>query len=104
MTQPMTPTDRDAYLAFFRAAGTLKDTLRSGFTAGGRPESTAEHTWRLCLMAITLDEALGVDIRRLLELLVVHDLGEAVLSGLPPAVKPLRSVSLSVPAARKKAR
>jgi putative hydrolase of HD superfamily len=79
----MTPADRDAFLAFFRAAAGLKDTLRSGFTPAGRPESTAEHTWRLCLIAITLDDALGVDLRRLLELLVVHDLGEAVLGDVP---------------------
>ena len=79
----MTPSDRDAFLAFFRAAAALKDTLRSGFTPGGRAESTAEHSWRLCLIAITLDEALGVDLRRLLELLVVHDLAEAVIGDVP---------------------
>lgn len=80
---PLPPGDRDAYLAFFHAAAALKDTLRSGFTPGGRPESTAEHTWRLCLIAVALDEALGVDLRRLLELLVVHDLGEAILGDVP---------------------
>jgi putative hydrolases of HD superfamily len=79
----MTPADRDAYLAFFRAAAALKDTLRSGFTPAGRAESTAEHTWRLCLIAVALDDALGVDVRRLIELLVVHDLGEAVLGDVP---------------------
>jgi putative hydrolase of HD superfamily len=80
----MTPDERDAYLGFFRAAGALKDTLRSGHTAGGRPESTAEHSWRLCLMAIALEEALdGIDLRRLLELLIVHDLGEAVSGDVP---------------------
>jgi putative hydrolase of HD superfamily len=79
----MTDADRDACLAFFRAAGALKDTLRSGFTQGGRPESTAEHTWRLCLIAITLDDALGVDVRRLIELLVIHDLAEAVVGDVP---------------------
>jgi putative hydrolase of HD superfamily len=79
----MTPEDRDAYLAFFSAAAALKDTLRSGHTPGGRPESTAEHTWRLCLMAVALDEELGVDLRRLLELLVVHDLGEAIRGDVP---------------------
>lgn len=79
----MTEADRDAFLAFLRAAAALKDTLRSGFTPGGRAESTAEHTWRLCLIAVVLDDALGVDLRRLLELLVVHDLGEAVLGDVP---------------------
>jgi putative hydrolase of HD superfamily len=81
---PMQTSERDAYLAFFRAAGALKDTLRSGHTPGGRRESTAEHTWRLCLMAVTLADALpGTDLRRLLELLVVHDLGEAVGGDVP---------------------
>lgn len=83
MTEPLAAADRDGYLAFFRAAAALKDTLRSGFTPGGRPESTAEHTWRLCLLAVVLDDALGVDVRRLLELLVVHDLGEAILGDVP---------------------
>jgi putative hydrolases of HD superfamily len=83
MEDAMTSADRDAYLAFFRAAGALKDTLRSGRTAQGRPESTAEHTWRLCLMAVALEEALDVDLKRLLELLIVHDLGEAVGGDIP---------------------
>jgi putative hydrolase of HD superfamily len=34
-------------------------------------------------MAVALDEVLGVDLRRLLELLIVHDLGEAVLGDVP---------------------
>jgi putative hydrolase of HD superfamily len=80
----MTPADRDGYLAFFRAAGALKDTLRSGRTAAGRSESTAEHSWRLCLMAVALADALPeIDLRRLLELLIVHDLGEAVGGDVP---------------------
>ena len=76
--------DRDAYLAFFRAAERLKDTFRSGRTSSGRRESTAEHCWRLCLMAVTLgDELPEIDLRRLLELLVLHDLGEAVQGDIP---------------------
>jgi putative hydrolase of HD superfamily len=74
----------DAYLAFFRSASALKDTLRSGHTPGGRRESVAEHTWRLCLMAVALGNALdGVDLGRLLQLLVVHDLAEAVRGDVP---------------------
>lgn len=74
----------DDYLAFFTAAAALKDTLRSGRTAGGRPESTAEHSWRLCLMAVVLEDRLpGIDHRRLLQMLVLHDLGEAVRGDVP---------------------
>jgi putative hydrolases of HD superfamily len=80
------PPDADlaAYGAFFRAVEPLKDTLRSGFTGKGRPESTAEHSWRLCLMAVTLEEALpGIDLKRLLQILVIHDLGEAIRGDIP---------------------
>ena len=80
----MTDSDRDAYLAFFRAAEALKDTFRNSWTTGGRRESTAEHTWRLCLMAVALeDELTGIDLKRLIQLLIVHDLGEAVHGDIP---------------------
>lgn len=78
------PSDLASFGAFFRAVEPLKDTLRSGHTAQGRQESTAEHSWRLCLMAIVLEDALpGVDLKRLLEILVIHDLGEAVHGDIP---------------------
>lgn len=80
----MADADIERYLAFFRAAEALKDTLRSGHTRRGRPESTAEHSWRLCLMALTLADALpDLDVARLIEILIVHDLGEAVLGDVP---------------------
>jgi putative hydrolase of HD superfamily len=73
-------------LAFLREAERLKDVLRSGHTTGGRPESVAEHTWRLCLMVVVFADELGdIDVAKLLKLCIVHDLGEA-LSGDIPAV------------------
>ena len=73
-------------LAFLREAERLKDVLRSGRTSQGRRESTAEHTWRLCLMAMVFADGLdGVDVARLLKICLVHDLGEA-LGGDVPAV------------------
>jgi len=73
-------------LEFLREAERLKSTLRSGYTSTGRPESTAEHTWRLCLMALVFAEEFGdIDLLRLIKLCIVHDLGEA-LSGDIPAV------------------
>jgi len=81
------PQDRiRGALAFLREAEKLKDTLRSGHTSGGRPESVAEHTWRLCLMVLVFaDELDDIDVLKLLKLCVIHDLGEA-LSGDIPAV------------------
>ncbi|MDQ0466754.1 putative hydrolase of HD superfamily [Caulobacter ginsengisoli] len=75
-----------AILDFVQASEQLKDTLRSGVTRQGRPESTAEHSWRLCLMALLFHRDLGtVDLLHLLKLCLVHDLGEAI-SGDVPAV------------------
>jgi len=80
------PKRLEGILAFVQAAEQLKDTLRSGRTRQGRAESTAEHSWRLCLIALMFEgELAGVDMARLLKLLVVHDLGEAI-SGDTPAV------------------
>jgi putative hydrolase of HD superfamily len=71
-------------LAFFQAAEQLKDTLRSGTSRSGRAESTAEHSWRLCLMVLLFEkDIVGVDIKKLLKLCVLHDLGEAISGDVP---------------------
>jgi putative hydrolase of HD superfamily len=73
-------------IQFIQAAEQLKDTLRSGITAKGRPESTAEHSWRLCLMVLLFERELAAyDRHKLLKLCIVHDLGEAI-SGDVPAI------------------
>ncbi|APZ99255.1 phosphohydrolase [Sphingopyxis sp. QXT-31] len=82
--QPIDPSRLAAILAFVQAAEKLKDTLRSGITASGRAESTAEHSWRLCLMAMLFDRELaGYDRLKLLRLCIVHDLGEAISGDVP---------------------
>lgn len=73
----------DGTIAFLALAERLKDTLRTGHTTQGRTESTAEHTWRLCLMALVVGEALGVDAGKLLRICLVHDLAEALTGDLP---------------------
>lgn len=71
-------------LAFLREAEKLKDVLRSARTSSGRAESTAEHSWRLCLMAMGFGEELaGLDLLKVLKLCVVHDLGEAIHGDIP---------------------
>lgn len=73
-------------LDFIQAAENLKNTLRSGTTSNGRAESTAEHSWRLCLLVLMFDRDLGdCDRLKLLKLCIVHDLGEAI-SGDVPAI------------------
>jgi fumarylpyruvate hydrolase len=78
------PADVEGRLAFFRAAGALKDTPRQSWTAQGRRESVAEHSWRVALMALALEDAFPeLDADRVLRLALVHDLGEAIAGDVP---------------------
>lgn len=71
-------------LAFLQEAEKLKSVLRSAHTSTGRTESTAEHSWRLCLMAMIFeDELAGLDMLRILKMCVIHDLGEAIHGDIP---------------------
>jgi putative hydrolase of HD superfamily len=79
----MTEDEIEGTLTFLAMAERLKDTLRTGHTTAGRRESTAEHSWRLCLMALVLGEPLGVDTGRLLGICLVHDLAEALTGDIP---------------------
>lgn len=80
----MQPSDLAGIVEFLRSAERLKVTHRSGFTSAGQPESVAEHTWRLCLMALVLRPAFPeIDFERLLGICIVHDLGEAVGGDVP---------------------
>jgi putative hydrolase of HD superfamily len=84
----------DGILDFLRAAEQLKVRTRSAYTSEGKSESVAEHTWRVCLMALVLgDEFPGVDLARLLAMCVVHDLGEAIRGDVPAPVQAARLAS-----------
>ena len=77
-------SDVSAILDFLRAAEALKVNTRSAYTSGGKRESVAEHTWRLCLMAMVLAPSVpGVDFARLVRICIVHDLGEAIGGDIP---------------------
>jgi 5'-deoxynucleotidase YfbR-like HD superfamily hydrolase len=84
----MAATDDLAHLGgildFLRATERLKVVRRSAYTSEGEPESVAEHSWRLCLMALVLREEFpDADFARLLAMCVVHDLGEAISGDIP---------------------
>lgn len=71
-------------LDFITAAERLKDTVRSGWTSGGRQDTVAGHTWRLCLMALVFHRYFpAAELARLLRICVLHDLGEALHGDIP---------------------
>ena len=74
----------DGVLEFLRAAERLKTVTRSGWTSEGHAESVAEHTWRLALMAMVLyGRDPEVDVARLVQMCLIHDLGEAIGGDVP---------------------
>jgi 5'-deoxynucleotidase YfbR-like HD superfamily hydrolase len=78
------PDELEGILDFLRAAERLKTVTRSGWTSAGERESVAEHTWRLCLMAMLLyNRTPGIDLARLLKMCLIHDLGEAISGDVP---------------------
>lgn len=90
-----------ARLAFLKKAEQLKNTLRSAHTTTGRHESTAEHTWRLCLILMLFEDLFEPgtsdaprptresasfkrpDMLKILKMAVLHDLAEAVTGDIP---------------------
>jgi putative hydrolases of HD superfamily len=69
----------DDQLAFLLEMDRLKSVVRRNYLADGtRRENTAEHSWTLALMAIVLAEhaAEPVDVARVVQMVVVHDLVE----------------------------
>lgn len=68
-----------AQMRFLIEADRLKTVLRGSRIAdGSRRENTAEHSWHLALFAMTLCEWSGepVDVLRVVQMLILHDLVE----------------------------
>ena len=85
------------FIAFIKEAEQLKNVLRSAHTSSGRPESTAEHSWRLALFALALEDELGeLDVGKVLKLCLVHDLGEALHGDVPATQQVAGSTDKSV--------
>ena len=80
-------TDRlSAQFAFLNEADRLKQVLRATtLVDGSRPENSGEHSWHLALYALVLaDQAEpGVDINRVIRMLLIHDLVEIDVGDVP---------------------
>ena len=72
------------YLEILHTAEKLKDTPRHCTTSNGRTESVAEHSWRVSLMACLLrHEFPDVDMDRVIDMCLIHDLGECFTGDIP---------------------
>lgn len=81
----MNPRD---YLEILHVAERLKDTPRHCMTTKRRTESVAEHSWRISLMAFLLrHEFPDIDINRVVDMCLIHDLGECFTGDIPTFIK-----------------
>ncbi|MBL9052289.1 MAG: HD domain-containing protein [Tabrizicola sp.] len=72
--------------AFLNEADRLKSVLRATTLVGGsRPENSGEHSWHLALYALVLADQAGpgVDINRVIRMLLIHDLVEIDVGDVP---------------------
>ena len=62
----------------------LKDATRHCYTRNGRHESVAEHSWMMTLMAYFMkDEFPEVDMNKVIQMCIIHDLGECFTGDIP---------------------
>jgi putative hydrolase of HD superfamily len=76
----------DAQFAFLNEADRLKSVLRATtLVDGSRPENSGEHSWHLALYALVLADQAGpgVDINRVIRMLLIHDLVEIDVGDVP---------------------
>lgn len=83
----MSASDRAGIVRFLRLAARLKEVRRQGWVDRGvpHPESGAEHSWAMALMAWLLAlERDDLDAERVLLIALVHDLPEALAGDATP--------------------
>ncbi|MEF9941286.1 MAG: HD domain-containing protein [Lachnospiraceae bacterium] len=71
-------------LEFMKLAEHLKCNTRHSWTSSGRAESVAEHTFGLQMLAwLMKDEFPELDMNKVMEMCLFHDMGEAITGDIP---------------------
>lgn len=72
------------FIEIMKTAEKLKNNTRHSWTSSGRHESVAEHSYRLCFMALFMrDEFPEADIDKIIKMCILHDIGEAFTGDIP---------------------
>lgn len=81
--------DIEKYILFIEEAEKLKSVVRTAWTSTGRRESTAEHSWRLALLAGIMAEGdPALDVSKVLMMCLIHDMGEIYEGDISAASHP----------------
>ena len=75
-----------ALLELFKQAGGLKRLDRAGWLRRGieDPESVADHSYRMALLAMFTGDRLGLDSSKMTRMALIHDLGELLIGDITP--------------------
>ncbi len=75
--------------ALMRYAGKLKELKRTGWVESSvpEPESVADHSYRVALLAMTLSDMKGLDTLKTVRMALLHDLAESKTGDLTPRQK-----------------
>lgn len=77
------------YIQFIKEAEQLKNVRRTAWTSEGKQESTAEHSWRLALLAMAvLEEYPQLDGLKVIKMALLHDIGEIREGDISAALRP----------------
>lgn len=84
--QLMKKNNIPSIIAALHRVGTLKTLKRHGWLLKGisNPESVADHTFRMCLIALFLPSKYldNINLSKLLIMILIHDLGEAKIGDI----------------------
>lgn len=82
----MNDREIEGLLTILTAAGALKRLPRAGWVRVGLPdpESVADHSFRLAILAVLFGPRLGLNTEKLLRIALLHDLAEAQVGDLTP--------------------
>ena len=83
--------DTDGLVDFIVEAGRLKRLPRTGWVESGvlNPESVADHSYRVALIALILADAQKLDTLKAVRMALFHDLAEGEIGDLTPTQKGL---------------
>ena len=81
----MTPRE---VINFLNIVGALKINTRHCYTQLDRKESVADHVWRTALIPLLIQNDFpDVDMNKVIKMILIHDLGEAVTGDIPVFAK-----------------
>ena len=94
------------FIEFQEQVGKVKHLKRTGWVVRQvpNPETVAAHSWRMALMAIYKQKELkkiGADVNHVIEMCLLHDIGESVIGDIVPEIHQTGSKKISAETKKK---